>query len=86
MTLQNDVIRARIDKEVKIEAQKILDTMGLSLSDAIRLFFYQIVAEQRIPFPIKAPNLETLKALQSHKENKLEAITLENIHNSWKNG
>ena len=86
MTLQNDIIRARIDHDVKIEAQKILGTMGLSLSDAIRLFFYQIVAEQKIPFPIKAPNLETLKALQSHKQNKLEPTSLENIQSSWKNG
>ncbi len=86
MTTQNDIIRSRIDHDVKVEAQKILNTMGLSLSDAIRLFFYQIVAEQKIPFPIKAPNLETLKALQSHKENKVESTTFENIQTSWKNG
>ncbi|MBS0185386.1 MAG: type II toxin-antitoxin system RelB/DinJ family antitoxin [Proteobacteria bacterium] len=86
MTLHDDIIRARIDHKVKIEAQKILDTMGLSVSDAIRLFFYQIVAEQKIPFPIKAPNFETIKALQAHKEKELEPTTLENIHASWKNG
>lgn len=86
MTRQNDIIRSRIDHNIKIQAQKILNTMGLSLSDAVRLFFYQIVSEQKIPFLIKAPNLETVKALQSHKENKLETTSLDHIHASWKNG
>ena len=47
------VIRSRIDASLKIEAQTLLDGMGLSMSEAIRLFLHQVVAEKGLPFPVK---------------------------------
>jgi DNA-damage-inducible protein J len=47
------MIRSRIDASLKIEAQSLLDGMGLSMSEAIRLFLHQVVAEKGLPFPVK---------------------------------
>jgi DNA-damage-inducible protein J len=47
-------IQIRIDIEEKRAAQKVLDSMGLSLSGAIKLFLKKVVQEQRIPFEISA--------------------------------
>ncbi len=49
-----DVVRARIDPVLKAQAAKVLASCGLELSDAIRLYFQQIVLRQGIPFPIDA--------------------------------
>lgn len=83
---QSTIIRARINPEVKDEVQKILQSMGLSLSDAIRLFFHQIVLEQKIPFLLKAPNQETLRALQAPRKGELSVTCFDQLQKDWKNG
>ena len=49
------VIRSRIDSNLKLEAQALLDRFGLSMSDAIRLFLNQVVLEKGLPFQIRLP-------------------------------
>jgi DNA-damage-inducible protein J len=46
------VVRARIDKALKAQAERVLADCGLELSDAIRLFLRQVVMQRGIPFPI----------------------------------
>lgn len=41
-----------IDKELKNEAKKILDDIGLDYSTAISIFFTQIVKKKKIPFEL----------------------------------
>ena len=57
------VVRARIDSETKERAAAALSAMGLSISDAIRLLMLRIADEQRLPFEIKVPNAETIRAM-----------------------
>lgn len=42
-----------IDKELKNEAKKILDDIGLDYSTAISIYFTQIVKKKKIPFEHK---------------------------------
>jgi DNA-damage-inducible protein J len=51
--MPDTMIRSRIDASLKMEAQSLLDGMGLSMSEAIRLFLHQVVAEKGLPFPVK---------------------------------
>jgi DNA-damage-inducible protein J len=37
--------------------------MGLSLSDAVRVFLTRVVAEKQLPFALKVPNAETRTAI-----------------------
>lgn len=60
--MPDTVIRSRIDATLKIEAQALLKKLGLSMSDAIRLFIYQVVAEKGLPFQVKLPE----QAAQEH--------------------
>ena len=57
------MVHIRVDKNLKIQATDTLAAMGLSLSDAVRVFLTRVVAEQRLPFELKAPNAETRAAL-----------------------
>ena len=58
-----DVVRARIDKQVKAEAAEVLESMGLSLSDAIRLLLMRVAKDKALPFALKVPNAETREAI-----------------------
>lgn len=52
--MPDTIIRARITPELKEQATKVLANMGLTPSEAIRLFFHQIVNENALPFKVKA--------------------------------
>ena len=57
------MVHGRVDERVKQEAAATLATMGLSVSDAVRVFLTRVVAEQQIPFAIKVPNAATRAAM-----------------------
>lgn len=52
MASSNDVVRARIDGQIKAEATNVLAGMGLSVSDAIRILLTRIAADKTLPFDI----------------------------------
>lgn len=56
-------VRARIDGATKQRAIEALDAMGLSVSDAIRLFMLRIADEHRLPFEVRMPSRETRTAI-----------------------
>ena len=63
MTAQSSMLHVRVDDNTKAQATETLAAMGLSVSDAVRVFLMRVVAEQQMPFAIKAPNAETRAAM-----------------------
>lgn len=59
----SEVVRARIDPDLKKDATAILAKMGLSVSDAIRLMLVRVAAEHTLPFEVRSPNKETRTAM-----------------------
>jgi DNA-damage-inducible protein J len=57
-------IQARINPDLKKKAQKILNTLNLSMSEAISLYLTQVTLHHGIPFEIKIPNELTVKTLE----------------------
>lgn len=57
-------IRSRIEPDLKENATRILASCGLNVSEAVRLFLYQVVAQNGLPFAVKAPNAVTRAAMQ----------------------
>jgi DNA-damage-inducible protein J len=47
-------ISLRVDDEVKRNAEKTLETIGLSMSAAINIFLKTVARENRIPFELSA--------------------------------
>jgi len=62
-TLKTTDVRSRIEPEIKIRATEVLASCGLNLSDAIRLFLRQVVAQEGLPFEVKVPNAKTRAAM-----------------------
>jgi DNA-damage-inducible protein J len=63
MGITDTYVRARIDSRTKELATDALEAMGLTVSDAIRLLMIRIAEEQRLPFNVKVPNINTQKAI-----------------------
>lgn len=57
-------LNVRTDPKVKSEAASILKKIGMTTSEAINLFLHRIVMEKGIPFDVKIPNEETIKAME----------------------
>ena len=64
-------VEARVDLKLKNEVISVLRKLNMSESEAIRVYFRQIALTKGIPFEIKIPNKETLKALDEVKSGKL---------------
>jgi DNA-damage-inducible protein J len=54
---------ARMNPEIKQEAEQIIKRMGLSISAAHELFYRQVIAHQGIPFELRIPNRDTRQAM-----------------------
>ncbi|HET55204.1 MAG TPA: type II toxin-antitoxin system RelB/DinJ family antitoxin [Ignavibacteria bacterium] len=61
-------IQTRIDPKVKNQAQKILDKLNISMSEAISIFLTQVSLHKGIPFEIKLPNKLTEETLRKSEK------------------
>ena len=59
----NAVVRARIDPTVKAEATAVLASIGLTVSDAVRILLTKIAREKTLPLDL-TPNALTAETLR----------------------
>ena len=62
------MVHVRVDERLKAQAAETLAAMGLSVSDAVRVFLIRVVAEQQLPFALQVPNVETRAAMAEADE------------------
>lgn len=60
----SSMLHIRVDDEVKTQATEALAAMGLSMSDAVRIFLKRVVNDQAFPLELKVPNAETRAAME----------------------
>lgn len=58
------MVHVRIDDHTKVRAAAACAAMGLSISDAVRVFLTRVANEQALPFAVKVPNAETRAAME----------------------
>lgn len=63
MSAQTSMLHIRVDDDIKDQATQALTAMGLSMSDAVRLFLRRVVVDQAFPLELKVPNAETQVAI-----------------------
>lgn len=68
-TMKSTTVRARVDVGLKMDVESVLDKLGLSMSDAIKLFMAQIKLRKGIPFELSIPNRKTLRTFKETDEN-----------------
>jgi DNA-damage-inducible protein J len=63
MSTQTSMLHVRVDDETKALATEALSGVGMSVSEAVRLFLHRVIADQAFPLELKVPNTETRKAM-----------------------
>ena len=63
MTETTTMVHVRVNGKIKTQATRALTAMGLSVSDAVRVFLTRIAADKQLPFDLKVPNVETRAAM-----------------------
>jgi len=58
------MIHARIDLKLKKSAERVFSTLGISTTEAIRLFLKQVELHKGLPFPLAIPNAQTIAAMR----------------------
>lgn len=64
------MVHIRVDEKVKARAARTLASMGMSVSDAVRLLLVRVAAEKALPFEVRVPNATTVKAMRAADKRK----------------
>jgi DNA-damage-inducible protein J len=67
---KTEAIKARVEPRLKAQAERILDELGLDASDAIRVFYKQVVLRKGLPFDVAIPNKATQRAMREVQEGR----------------
>ena len=67
MSTHTSMHHIRVDDDIKEQATQALTAMGLSVSDAVRLFLRRVIVDQDFPLELKVPNAETLAAMEESR-------------------
>jgi DNA-damage-inducible protein J len=60
---KTQMVHARIEPALKKSAERIFTEIGISTTEAIRLFLKQVQLHKGLPFPVSIPNEETIAAM-----------------------
>ena len=61
---ENSDDSARIDPKLKKSAERVFFTLGISTTEAVRLFMKQVELNKGLPFPVSIPNAKTIAAMK----------------------
>ena len=74
MATKSANLYARIEPEVKEQAESILSALGIPASDAINMFYKQIILQRGLPFDVKIPSNKILNEDELTKEELAKEI------------
>lgn len=62
------MVRARLEPDLKEHTEEIFQKLGLSVTQAITLFYKQVELKKGLPFNLHIPNEETIKVFDDSDE------------------
>ena len=83
---QTATVHARIDRKTKEESERILRSIGMTPTEAVRLFYRQIALRKEFPLELRVPNQLTGETLtKSDRDDDVEYFdSIEDMAASWK--
>ena len=64
----SSMLHVRLDERLKARGNAVLDAIGLTAADAVRLLYHRLIAEQGFPLELKVPNAESRAAMAEADE------------------
>lgn len=79
------IVHARIDLPTKEATERVLSSLGLTPTEAIRLFYRQIALRGEFPLELRVPNALTAETLsKADKGEELEKFSSpDDLYASW---
>lgn len=65
---------ARIEPDIKEQAECILSSLGIPVSNAINMFYKQIILQRGLPFEVKLPATQPLSMAELNEEQLSEEL------------
>jgi DNA-damage-inducible protein J len=84
--MKTAIVHARVEPQTKQKAEGVLRKLGLTPTEAIRIFYKQISLRGGLPFPVKVPNERTASTLAKSRRGKdvREFESLDEMFETWK--
>ncbi len=75
MALKETFVRARVDERLKRDTERILGHLGLTTTEAIRIFLHQVRRTRGLPFAVRLreENSDLLRSV-SQRQSALDAV------------
>jgi DNA-damage-inducible protein J len=70
----NTLVQTRINPEIKEEATAVLQAIGLTVSDAVRLMLTRVARDKALPFEPLTPNETTIAAMREARAGNLKSF------------
>ena len=68
MAVKSANLYARIEPDVKEQAESILSALGIPASNALNMFYKQIILQKGLPFAVKLPAAKPIEMSALSKE------------------
>ncbi|MEI6891889.1 MAG: type II toxin-antitoxin system RelB/DinJ family antitoxin [Pontiella sp.] len=82
--MKTATIHARIEPQIKIQAEGVLHNLGITPTEAIRIFYRQISMRGGLPFAVEIPNECTAKTLKKSCDGE-DVVAFDSIDNMFEN-
>jgi DNA-damage-inducible protein J len=70
--MQSEQVNFRIDPILKSSAEAVFSQIGLTATDAIRLFYTQVVLRQGLPFDVTSTSSDTMQRFEEKLDSFIE--------------
>ena len=72
--MKGSVVRARVEPDLKEDAERIFKTLGIDTSEAIRMFLSQVRLKNALPFAVEIPENSDLLLPSGMRQAALDSI------------
>lgn len=70
----DSIVHVQVDEKIEREATAVLEGMGLTISEAVRLMMLHIATEKALPFERFVPNAETIEAMEAARRGEMITV------------
>jgi len=72
--MKEAVVRARVDSNLKTDAEKVFSALGINTTEAIRMFLSQVRLRKGLPFAVEIPDNGDLLLSKRMRQNALDSV------------
>ena len=72
--MRDAVVRARVQPDLKADAERVFETLGINTTEAIRMFLSQVRLRGGLPFAVEVPKNDDLLVSARMRQEALDSV------------